>query len=71
MKTTADWISEIEQLFDAQKLGRIKPSQAVEMNNTVGKLIGITKLQIEYHKLKQQCGSKMTKIPTLEATKAK
>lgn len=59
MKTSADWLKEIEELYDGQKSGRIKPPQAVEMNNTIGKLISLTKLQLEYNKAKKDLSSQI------------
>lgn len=69
MKTSADWLQEIENLFEGQKEGTIKPAQAVEMNNTIGKLIGLTKLQLEYNKQRQATGNKQATIPMLETPK--
>lgn len=67
MKTTADWINEIEALYEGQKSGKVKPVQAVEMNNTIGKLISLTKVQLEYQRMKQSLGAKAVTIPMLEA----
>lgn len=66
MKTSADWLRELEELYDGQKAGRIKPVQAVEMNNTVGKVIALTKLQLEYARV--QATGKAPRIALLENT---
>ena len=68
MKTSADWLKEIEDLYEGQKTGRIKAAQAVEMNNTIGKLISLTKLQLEYNKLKKLLDHKGDQIPMLETS---
>ena len=55
----------MEQLFDGQKAGRIKPVQAVEMNNTFGKVLGLLKLQLEDNKLRVHNGDRMNQLPKL------
>ena len=69
MKTSADWLKEIEDLYDGQKCGRITPPKAVEMNNTIGKLIALSKLQLEYNKMQSQLKEKGAAIPMLEPPK--
>lgn len=67
MRTSNDWLKEIEELYEGQKNGSIKAPQAVEMNNTIGKLIHLTKLQLEYNKLRRQLDDKASQIPMLES----
>lgn len=66
MKTTTDWLKELEELYDGQKTGRIKPVTAVEMNNTIGKVIALAKLQLEYNRARKTMQANGEKIPMLE-----
>lgn len=54
MKTANDWMKELEALYEGQKTGKIKPPAAVEMNNTIGKVINLAKLQLEYQRSRQK-----------------
>jgi len=69
MKNTQYWMEYLERLAAAQETGRIKPVQAVEMNNTVGKAISLVKTNLEYQRLKQSLGEKAAVIPMLELEK--
>lgn len=69
MKNAAEWLKEIEDLYEGQKTGRITPPKAVEMNNTIGKLIAFTKMQLEHHKQQTQLKEHAAKIPQLDAPK--
>lgn len=57
---------ELEELFKGLKSGKIKPPQACEMNNAVGKMINLAKLQIEYTRLQRELGPSAPNIPALE-----
>lgn len=61
----SEWRTELEELYQGLKSGRVKPPVACEMNNTIGKVINLTKLELEYHRMVQQYGSKAPKIPLL------
>jgi hypothetical protein len=69
MKNAKDWLKELEDLYEGQKTGRIKPVQAVEMNNTIGKVISLTKLQLENQKLQGSLGDKAPRVPMLDEPK--
>jgi hypothetical protein len=66
MKNTTDWTNALNDLYTAQDEKTISPVQAVEMNNTAGKVIGFLKLQLEYNKLRLQTKGKIAKIAMLE-----
>jgi len=68
MKNSADWMKEIEDLYEGQKTGRIKAVQAVEMNNSIGKMIALIKLQLEYNNLRHRLGANCVKIAVLESS---
>lgn len=66
MKNTQYWMEYLERLAEGQETGKIKAPQAVEMNNTVGKVISLAKTAIEYQRLKNNLGGKAETIPALE-----
>jgi hypothetical protein len=66
MKNTTDWTNALNELYADQKAGTVKATDAVEMNNTAGKVIGFLKLQLEYNKLRLQTKNKIAKIEMLE-----
>jgi hypothetical protein len=59
------WRKELEDLYLGLKSGKIKPSVATEMNNTIGKVINLTKLELEYSRMVHQMGAAAPKIPLL------
>lgn len=69
MKTSQDWLKEIEELYENQKSGQTAPPQAREMNQTIGKVISLTKLQLEYNKRCKRNEDGPPAIPMLEAGK--
>ncbi len=62
------WRTELEELFQSLKTGKIKPPVATEMNNTMGKVIALTKLEMDYHRLCQLQGDKAPKIALLASS---
>lgn len=64
----SEWRTELEELYQGLKKGSIKPQVACEMNNTIGKVINLTKLELEYHRMLQQYGDKTPRIPLLIQT---
>ena len=66
MKNIKDWTDKLAALYAAQEEGTIKPAQAMEMNNTAGKVVSFLKLQLEYNKSRQQTGNKLAQIEMLE-----
>ena len=68
MKNAQYWMEYLERLAEAQEKGAIKPPQAVEMNNTVGKAISLAKTSLEYERMKQKLGEKAVTIPMLESS---
>ena len=67
MKNATYWLEYLERLADGQEKGKIKAPQAVEMNNTVGKVIALAKTTLEYARLKNHLGSKSPVIQMLES----
>ena len=65
MKNATYWMEYLERLADGQERGTIKPVQAVEMNNTVGKVISLAKAALDARRLMEKTKG-MTAIPTLE-----
>jgi hypothetical protein len=63
MKTDQQWLQEINDLYEGQKTGRITTVAAVELNNTLGKLIGIRKLKLEEEKMKFLLAAKVESEP--------
>jgi hypothetical protein len=61
-----EWRTELEELYLGLKQGKIKPPVACEMNNTIGKIINLTKLELEYHKMTRQMGDASPTILLLE-----
>lgn len=49
MKTAEQMTLELQLVFDELKSGTIKHKEAAELTNTVGKMIGLAKVQLEYH----------------------
>ena len=45
---------ELAQTFTALKAGEIKPSEAAELANLAGKMIGSAKVQVEYYALRKE-----------------
>lgn len=50
--TITDIRNDLLKLFDDLKSGRIEPKDAVEINNTAGKIISSAKVQLAYHALR-------------------
>jgi hypothetical protein len=44
---------ELQLVFDELKAGTIKAKDAAELTNCVGKMIGLAKVQLEYHALRK------------------
>jgi hypothetical protein len=47
-------ILECQAIFYSLKAGEVKLKDAAEMHNSVGKMIGLTKLQLEYAALRKE-----------------
>lgn len=54
MKTAEDMTLELQELFSQLKSGAIKQKDAAELNNCVGKMIGLAKAQLEYHAARKE-----------------
>jgi hypothetical protein len=54
MKTANEMILEVQAIFYGLKAGEVKLKDAAEMHNSVGKMIGLTKLQLEYAALRKE-----------------
>ena len=55
---------ELRKVFVGLRDGTMDIKQAVEMNNTAGKIIGVAKVQLSYHALRDE----KPEIPFLAAT---
>jgi hypothetical protein len=65
MKNATYWMEYLERLAEGQERGTIKPVQAVEMNNTVGKVITLAKASMDAQRMMDKTkGMKM--IQSLE-----
>lgn len=58
---------ELAQTFAQLKAGEIKPSEAAELANLAGKMIGSAKVQVEYYALRKE----QPRIEWLESPNAK
>lgn len=58
---------ELAQTFAALKAGEIKPSEAAELANLAGKMIGSAKVQVEYYALRKEA----PRIEWLESSNAR
>lgn len=65
MKNAQYWMEYLERLAEGQERGTIKAPQAVEMNNTVGKVIALAKACLESQRMKAKSANMMP-IPSLE-----
>jgi hypothetical protein len=65
MKNATYWMEYLERLAEGQERGSIKPVQAVEMNNTVGKVISLAKASLEAQRMMEKTKS-MKPIKALE-----
>jgi hypothetical protein len=54
MKTAEEMTLELQTVFDELKAGQIKHKEAAELTNCVGKMIGLAKVQLEYHALRKE-----------------
>lgn len=52
MTTITDIRNDLIEVFNGLKAGTIEPKQAVETNNTAGKIISSAKVQLAYHALR-------------------
>ena len=64
MKNCDELRVELAQTFAQLKAGAIKPSEAAELANLAGKMIGSAKVQVEYYALRKEAPT----IAFLEAT---
>ena len=55
----------LERLAEGQEEGNIKPVQAVEMNNTVGKVISLAKASLEAQRMREKTKNLKT-LPMLD-----
>ena len=63
MKNAEELRFELAQTFAQLKAGEIKPSEAAELANLAGKMIGSAKVQVEYYALRKEA-------PTIEFLRA-
>ena len=54
MKNCDELRKELALTFERLKAGEIKPSEAAELANLAGKMIGSAKVQIEYYSLRKE-----------------
>ena len=54
MKNCDELRQELAQTFAQLKAGEIKPSEAAELANLAGKMIGSAKVQVEYYALRKE-----------------
>ena len=54
MKNAEELRSELAHTFAQLKAGEIKPSEAAELANLAGKMIGSAKVQVEYYALRKE-----------------
>jgi hypothetical protein len=54
MKNCEELREELAQTFEQLKAGTIKPSEAAELANLAGKMIGSAKVQVEYYALRKE-----------------
>ena len=54
MKNAEELRAELSQTFAQLKAGEIKPSEAAELANLAGKMIGSAKVQVEYYALRKE-----------------
>lgn len=54
MKNCDELRTELAQTFAQLKAGAIKPSEAAELANLAGKMIGSAKVQVEYYALRKE-----------------
>lgn len=54
MKNCDELRKELSNTFKKLKSGEIKPSEAAELANIAGKMIGSAKVQIEYYALRKE-----------------
>ena len=66
MKNAEELRDELAQTFAQLKAGAIKPSEAAELANIAGKMIGSAKVQVEYYALRKE----QTRIEWLESSNA-
>lgn len=52
MTTITDIRNQLVEVFNGLRDGTIEPKQAVEVNNTAGKIISTAKVQLGYHALR-------------------
>ena len=67
MKNAEELRDELAQTFAQLKSGEIKPSEAAELANIAGKMIGSAKVQVEYYTLRKEAPT----IAFLETPNAK
>ena len=54
MKNAEELRDELAQTFAQLKAGEIKPSEAAELANIAGKMIGSAKVQVEFYALRKE-----------------
>jgi len=54
VKTAEEMALELQLVFEELKAGQIKAKDAAELTNCVGKMIGLAKVQLEYHALRKE-----------------
>ena len=54
MKNCEELRNQLSETFEQLKAGEIKPSEAAELANIAGKMIGSAKVQVEYYALRKE-----------------
>ena len=54
MKNAEQMTADLQTVYEQIRSGAIPLKEAAEMNNCVGKMIGLAKAQLEYHALRKE-----------------
>ena len=57
MKTADQMMLELQTVFEKLKTGEMEHKVAAELHNGVGKMIALTRAQLEYHTLRKESPS--------------
>lgn len=54
MKNAEQMIADLQSVFEELRAGQIKCKDAAELANVAGKMIGLSKVKLEYHALRKE-----------------
>lgn len=60
--TISDWRLKCEELYDGLESGKVKVVDAVERNNTIGKVASLFKLELMERMLEKGAGSRIKQL---------